>query len=65
MDNYKTKSENWSRYASYYKTNYIGESSRLYMIKFTYNFSFGRHFNAGQKKIDNQDTETGVMRTGK
>ncbi len=65
VDNYKTEEENWSRYASFKKKNFIGESSRMFLAKVTYNFSFGRKFNAGQKKLDNKDTESGVMSTGK
>jgi len=65
VDNYKTEEENWSKYASFKKKNYIGESSRMFLAKFTYNFSFGRKFNAGNKRTDNQDTESGVMNTGK
>lgn len=65
VDNYKTEMENRSRYASFRRTYYIGESSRLYMAKFTYNFSFGRKFDSGQKRLDNHDSESGVMSTGK
>ncbi|MDF9830049.1 outer membrane beta-barrel protein [Parabacteroides sp. PF5-6] len=65
INNYKVEAENRSQYASYRRTNYIGESSRMFALKLTYNFSFGRKFNPGQKKVDNQDTESGVMNTGK
>jgi len=65
VNNYKVEEENWSQYASFQKKNYIGESSRMFLAKFTYNFSFGRKFSSGQKKVDNQDTESGVMSTGK
>lgn len=65
VNNFKTEEENWSQYASFQKKNYIGESSRMFLAQFTYNFSFGRKFSSGQKKLNNQDTESGVMSTGK
>ncbi|MDH6359041.1 TonB-dependent receptor [Parabacteroides sp. PF5-9] len=64
-DNYKQESENRSQYASYKRANYIKESSRLLLFQFSYNFSFGRSFKGGQKKINNSDDDSGVMSTGK
>ncbi|MDL2265126.1 carboxypeptidase-like regulatory domain-containing protein [Parabacteroides sp. OttesenSCG-928-G21] len=65
MDNYKQETENWSQYASYKKSNYIKESSRMMVLQLTYNFSFGRAFNVGQKRVSNSDEDSGVMSTGK
>ena len=65
MDNYKTESEDWSKYASYKKTNYIKESSRLVVFQISYNFSFGRKFKETSKRLNNSDTDSGVMSTGK
>ena len=64
-DNYKVETENWSKHASYKKAMYVGESSRLFLVKLSYNFSFGRTFKAGQKKVNNSDNDSGVMSTGK
>ena len=64
-DNYKVDTENWSQYASYKKSMYINESSRMFLLKFAYNFSFGRTFKAGQKRLNNTDEDSGVMSTGK
>ncbi|MDR1624835.1 MAG: carboxypeptidase-like regulatory domain-containing protein [Tannerellaceae bacterium] len=64
-DNYKEEWENWSQYASYYRSNYIEESSRMPFIRLTWNFSFGRTFNTGQKRLNNTDDDSGVMNTGK
>jgi len=64
-DNYKVDIENRSQYASYKKSMYINESSRMSVLNFTYNFSFGRSFKAGQKRINNVDEDSGVMSTGK
>ena len=64
VNNYRIFSENWSRSASYQRREYF-ESARMFLVKFSYNLSFGRKFNSGQKRVDNQDQESGVMGTGK
>lgn len=64
-DNYKQESENRSQYASYHRSNYIKESSRLLLTKLTWNFSFGRTFKAEQRRLNNTDEDSGVMSTGK
>ena len=52
-DNWKVQSENWNQYASSKKTSYIKESSRLFVVSVSYNFSFGRTYKAGQKRLNN------------
>jgi hypothetical protein len=64
-DNYKQDSENRSQYASYKKSRYINESSRMIVAEFSYNFSFGRKVNSGQKRLNNEDNDAGVMKSGK
>ncbi len=64
-DNWKVQSENWNQYASSKKTSYIKESSRLFVVSVSYNFSFGRTYKAGQKRLNNADNDSGVMSTGK
>jgi hypothetical protein len=65
VDNYRVKSENRSQYASYNRTMYIKDTSRFWTLRFTWNFSFGRTFNAAQKRLSNTDEDSGVMQTGK
>lgn len=64
-DNYKQQTENWNKYASYKKTNYVKESSQMFLASVSYNFSFGRKFKAGQRRVNNSDNDSGVMSTGK
>ncbi|GHT49314.1 TonB-dependent receptor [Bacteroidia bacterium] len=64
-NNYKQDSENWSRYASYKKSSYINETSQMYILQFSYDFSFGRTFNSGEKRLNNADEASGVMKSGK
>lgn len=65
IDNYKVETQNWNKYASYHRSTYIKESSRLVAVSLSYNFSFGRKYNAAQKKVNNADNNSGVMSTGK
>ena len=64
-DNYKQQTENWNKYASYKKTNYVKESSQMFLASVSYNFSFGRKFKAGQRRVNNSDNDSGVMSIGK
>lgn len=64
-DNWKVETENRNQYASNEKTSYIKESSRLFVVSVSYNFSFGRTYKAGQKRLNNSDSDSGVMSTGK
>ncbi len=65
MDNYKTENENWNQYASSIRSNYINESSRVFLLKFAWNFNFGRKYDTVRKKISNSDSNSGVMSVGK
>ena len=64
-NDYKTQQENWNRYASSRKTNYIQESAQMAFHTLSYIFSFGRHYKSANKKISNQDSDSGIMQTGK
>ena len=64
-DNYKVENENWNQFASYKTKSYIKESSRMFLVSLSYNFSFGRKFKVTQRKVNNSDNDSGVMSTGK
>ncbi len=65
LDNYKVLNENWSQYASYKQAMYINESSRLFFLTFSYRFEFGRKYQSTNKRLNNQDNNTGVESAGK
>jgi hypothetical protein len=65
VDNFYIASENRSALASYKRKMYSNDFSRLVFFKFGYNFSFGRKFNAGGKRLNNTDKDAGVMKAGK
>lgn len=65
VNNFKQETENWSQYTSYKRAMHLEESSRMLLFQFSYNFSFGRSFKGGQKRVNNSDDDSGVMSTGK
>ncbi|MCD7899503.1 MAG: TonB-dependent receptor family protein [Bacteroides sp.] len=64
-DNWKMGSENKNKYTPSKNWEYIKESTRLFAISFTYNFSFGRKYESASKRLNNEDNDSGVMSGGK
>ncbi|MDR0844198.1 MAG: carboxypeptidase-like regulatory domain-containing protein [Tannerella sp.] len=64
-NDFRQDTENRSAYASYKRSMYVNDLSRMFLFTFSYNFSFGRSFNAGGKKVNNADDDAGVMKAGK
>lgn len=64
-DNYKRGSENFSAMAPSKNWWYIKESSRLFLIRASWNFSFGRKFKAVEQKVMNEDSNAGTLKSGK
>jgi hypothetical protein len=64
-NDYRRDSENMSTYASYKRSLYSNDISRLYFFTFSYNFSFGRSFQSGRKRLNNSDDDAGVMKAEK
>ena len=65
VNNWKQETENWNRFASYHRTNHLKEATNVIGLSLTYNFSFGRSFQSGQKRVNNSDSDSGVMNAGK
>lgn len=42
---------------------FIGETTQMVVLRFSYNFVFGRKHKGGDKEINHSDTETGVLKT--
>lgn len=55
ISHYKVEKENRSQYASYKQRRHIKEISRMLLLQITYNFSFGRSYTSGNKKLNNID----------
>jgi hypothetical protein len=64
-NDYHVDMENWSEYASYRKRSYNNAIARYVIFQISYNFSFGRAFQSGQKRLNNADEDAGVMKSGK
>lgn len=61
----KTKIENFNQYAPFRKVNSVEDASHMVVLQFSWNFSFGRKYKAIEKKINNSDTNSGIMKAGK
>ncbi|WP_321518345.1 TonB-dependent receptor [uncultured Bacteroides sp.] len=65
VDNWKAGSENMNANAPSKNWVYIKESSRLLSFKVSYSFNFGRKYESAQKRLNNEDKDTGVMSSKK
>ncbi len=61
VNNWKQGSENRSAYTPSKNWEYIKETSRLFALTLSYNLSFGRKYESGSKRLDNQDTDSGIL----
>ncbi|MDR2140107.1 MAG: outer membrane beta-barrel protein, partial [Tannerella sp.] len=62
---HRQDSESRSEYASYKRSLYINDSARMFFFTFSWNMTFGRHYQSGGKRLNNADDDTGVMKAGK
>ena len=65
MDNYRIGSENWNRRAGNTSYQYVNETSRMLLVKVTYGMDFGRKRKTAAKRIQNEDTDTGILKGNK
>jgi|AGTN01.3.fsa_nt_gi hypothetical protein len=59
---YKRRTENRNVYSPYESYGYINNLSRMVMVNFSWNFDFGRKAKSEDKRINNTDSDTGIMR---
>jgi hypothetical protein len=64
-DEFRRNTENYSMYASYKRSIYINNLSRMFIFRLSHDINFGRSFQSGQKRLNNADENSGVMKTGK
>ena len=62
-DEYKRYDENRNSYSPSKMYAYANDFSRMLLLKFAWNFDFGRKVKSGSKRISNEDTDSGIMRT--
>ena len=58
---YSTGYENRSALAPYVSNIYTHNLGQVVALKFSYNFNFGRKYQAADKRLDNTDTDAGIM----
>lgn len=58
---YQIEIENLSEIAPYKQIAYSTKLSPIFMMNFTFNLDFGRSYNAGNQKINNQDIDPGIL----
>ncbi|WP_085536249.1 TonB-dependent receptor [Massilibacteroides vaginae] len=61
----KHETRNYNQYASFRKVNSVEDASRMFVLQLSWNMNFGRKQNGVQKKLNNTDTDSGIMSTGK
>lgn len=59
---YKRHEENWNKYVPSTSNMYSNDFSRMVMVKFSWNFNYGRKVQGGNKRLNNQDNDAGIVR---
>lgn len=60
-DHYKRFGENRNMYSPSKVHMYANNFSRMLLLKFAWNFNYGRKAKSGNKRINNQDTDSGII----
>jgi len=60
---YKQYSESRNIYTPYEMNSYANDLARMILIRFGWNFDFGRKVKGENKRINNSDTDSGIVRT--
>lgn len=61
----KHEVRNYNQYASFRKINSVEDVSHLFFLQVSWNLNFGRKQNGAQKRLNNSDTDAGIMKVGK
>jgi hypothetical protein len=59
---YKRATVNYSALTPYISSAYTNSYGQVIAFKFRFNLSFGRNYNASDKRLDNKDTDSGIMK---
>ena len=62
---WKGGDDNYSALAPSKERIYIGNLSRMMVFSVSYNFNFGRKFSSVEKRLNNEDKDSGVLDAGK
>lgn len=61
----KHEVRNYNRYASFRKINSVEDASGLFVLQLSWNINFGHKQNGTQKRLNNSDTDAGIMKVSK
>jgi hypothetical protein len=64
-NSYNRPTENYNRFAPYRNVWYLRDSARLYVVTFSWNINFGRKYKSSRKRLSNEDTNIGALKSGK
>lgn len=65
LNQFKVESEDRNQYASNNRTEFINDSAQMFVLQVSWNFSFGRKHQSAEKRLNNSDNDSGVMKAGK
>lgn len=60
-NNYKTGKERISEVAPFRSDTFVKETGRMFILRVGYSFEFGRRHKAGNKNLNNTDTDNGII----
>lgn len=61
----RVESENRNQYASNNRVEFANDSAHMAILQVSWNFSFGRKHNSAAKRLNNSDSDSGVVKAGK
>lgn len=61
-NNYKTGYERISSITRVTSYDYVKEAGRMFVIRLSYNFEFGKKYRTNEKKLNNSDTDSGIIK---
>lgn len=62
---YKREVENRNRFAPYNTQAISTSTARMLLLTFSWNFDFGRKYKGGSQRLNNTDTDTGIVKGDK
>lgn len=65
ISTYKRGDEKFSALAPSKNWWYLKESTRVFLVSLSWNFSFGRKFQSAEKRLHNEDSNAGTLKSGK
>ena len=60
-NNYKVGKERISRIAPFRSETFVRETGQMFVLRVGYTFEFGRKHHAGNKNLNNSDTDSGII----